>query len=508
MVKKIQKLFISLLIVLGTFLVSVPAQTQTVNAASVTASGTRAAGGTWSLDSDGVLTLSGAIGYNEGSFYTWTVPAEIDFNSGTSNGNKITVEDSVTAKDVVLENGDKLYIGTADDNAFAVSNGSQTLPVTVKKDGTNLGNSSDIMEVDEDTSSVSQTLSYELDTSGITYAGQYTGTVKYVAKLVEQKTNLSSYSISVDDTVYNGLEQKMPVTATDSEGNILTENTDYTLEYTNCKDAGTATVTVTGIGKYTGTATANYTIKKATLKATTLSAKKMYDGDPLTAGGVLEGLVNNETATFVVNGTQTETASSKNTYEITWDGTAKESNYEVDKYLGILEVVAANTNPMNPTPVVVYNQEYFTDSGLILTAEVTNGDDATGLSGFVEGSEVKVKLTAYNRGDADYTSITANSTSAMVNDTPLTSDTLKAGEESNADYSCSVTSAENFDLSFTVEVKDKDGNTHTEEITITIPVSDSLPILPGGPSTPVDPSDGGGTPSVPSGATDPVAPTA
>ena len=82
-------------------------------------------------------------------------------------------------------------------------------------------------------------------------------------------------------------------------------------------------------------------INPATLIVTTPSATKAYDGDPLTAEGSIEGFVNGETVTFETTGTQTEVDSSKNTYEITWDGTAAESDYTISADIGTLTVTAA-----------------------------------------------------------------------------------------------------------------------------------------------------------------------
>ena len=53
------------------------------------------------------------------------------------------------------------------------------------------------------------------------------------------------------------------VSVTLKNGTQLIEGTDYTLAYTNHTNAGTATVTVTGIGNYTGTSTRTFVISKA-----------------------------------------------------------------------------------------------------------------------------------------------------------------------------------------------------------------------------------------------------
>ena len=71
---------------------------------------------------------------------------------------------------------------------------------------------------------------------------------------------VNSCTITVDEAPdYNGDEEPKPaVTVTNYNGEILTENTDYTLAYNNDLEAGTGTVTVTGIGTYGGTVESEY----------------------------------------------------------------------------------------------------------------------------------------------------------------------------------------------------------------------------------------------------------
>ena len=128
-------------------------------------------------------------------------------------------------------------------------------------------------------------------------------------------------------------------------------------EATGLVSGDTCEVTVSGsgtdAGSYTASASAlsngnyklpadvsvNFTVEAAALSVTTPDAEKVYDGTALTAEGSISRLVNGETATFTANGTQTEVGSSTNTYSITWDGTAKKSNYAlVSETLGTLTV--------------------------------------------------------------------------------------------------------------------------------------------------------------------------
>ena len=96
------------------------------------------------------------------------------------------------------------------------------------------------------------------------------------------------------------------------------------------------------------TASGELAVAPAPLTVSTPSASKAYDGTPLEAaeGCSLEGLVAGETATLAATGSQTEVGSSPNTYEIVWDGTARESNYGVaSESLGTLTVTAATPAP-------------------------------------------------------------------------------------------------------------------------------------------------------------------
>lgn len=79
-------------------------------------------------------------------------------------------------------------------------------------------------------------------------------------------------------------------------------------------------------------------VTPATLTVTTYSGSKTYDGNPLTAGGMVSGLIWGETATFTVTGSQTEVGSSENTYTLVFDGTAKAENYVIKETLGTLTV--------------------------------------------------------------------------------------------------------------------------------------------------------------------------
>ena len=136
------------------------------------------------------------------------------------------------------------------------------------------------------------------------------------------------------NSVYDGKEHKWSPAVADKEGNALVEGTDYTVEYSTSdftNVTGTITVTITGIGNYTGTVTRTYEITPKAYTVTTESAKKVYDGTALTAGGKIEGIVSGETVEFTTTGSRTDEGTSKNTYSLKWNGSAIETNYKLAK---------------------------------------------------------------------------------------------------------------------------------------------------------------------------------
>ena len=207
---------------------------------------------------------------------------------------------------------------------------------------------------------------YELTWDQNAVSGNYTitdsvGTLKVTEQSLDPKDPESYRNVQIDDPenkTYNGAEQKWAPTVTDAKGNVLVEGTDYTVSYdkddfTNV--TGAIKATITGIGNYKGTVEKSYQILPRELTVTTDSDEKVYDGEPLTASGNVEGLVDGEELTLKTTGSQTEVGKSDNTYEIVWDKTAQESNYKIAKEkLGTLEVtpqsINPGPNPENPDP--------------------------------------------------------------------------------------------------------------------------------------------------------------
>lgn len=109
------------------------------------------------------------------------------------------------------------------------------------------------------------------------------------------------------------------------------------------KDAGTykAVIEVTDKDGTKITTTVTYIVKPRPLTIHTASASKTYDGRPLTKtdGVTFTGLVDGETVSVTVTGSQTGVGSSDNTYTEDWENsTAKPGNYIITPDYGTLTV--------------------------------------------------------------------------------------------------------------------------------------------------------------------------
>ena len=154
-----------------------------------------------------------------------------------------------------------------------------------------------------------------------------------------------------ENSIYDGNEHINGLTVTDSKLNTtLVENTDYTLTYSgDLINVGTVTITIKGIGNYTGEFTKTYKITPREYTVTTNTDSKVYDGTALTAGGKVSGIVKGETVDLRITGSQTSVGTSDNTYELNWTGSAKESNYKHGKdSIGTLTVKAKSIVPDGP----------------------------------------------------------------------------------------------------------------------------------------------------------------
>ena len=174
-------------------------------------------------------------------------------------------------------------------------------------------------------------------------------------------------------------------------------------------------------------------IDPATLTVTTHGASKPYDGTALTAPGEISGFVNGETASFAATGSQTLVGASANSYAIAWDGTAKESNYNVvEGAIGTLEVtpsqVAITVTPRGGSKV--YDGKPLTSAGIDVdglpagfTLEAaTSGSitDAGELLTEVDASTIVIRNAAGEDVTAQFANVTCGKAPLVVTKRPVT----------------------------------------------------------------------------------------
>lgn len=167
---------------------------------------------------------------------------------------------------------------------------------------------------------------YRLDLSG------FTGTIT-PKPLTEAMLTMTGGPFT-----YTGAAQTPAITVQDG-GTPLVLNTDYeSMAYSNNTDAGTASISVTGKGNYSGTAGKTFTIGPQMLTYAMLTiAAKAYDGttDAEVTGVTFSGLQNGETLTlgtdYTVSGATFDSASVGSgktvTATVALNNTAKAHNY-------------------------------------------------------------------------------------------------------------------------------------------------------------------------------------
>ena len=94
----------------------------------------------------------------------------------------------------------------------------------------------------------------------------------------------------IANKTYNGKAQTQAVVVKDGT-TTLKSGTDYTVFYKNNINAGTATVTITGIGNYTGTVNKTFTIRKAANAVTASGFTRSYSAkaQAITLGAKAKG---------------------------------------------------------------------------------------------------------------------------------------------------------------------------------------------------------------------------
>lgn len=167
----------------------------------------------------------------------------------------------------------------------------------------------------------------------ITGMGNYTGTVEKTFSITPK--DIEDVTVNeISDQTYTGSPITPSITVKDGAA-TLQSGTDYTVSYSNNTNAGTASVTITGKGNYSGTNTKNFTILPKSIKEASITgiSDKTYSGKAITQNPVVkdgttilsentdytisyENNTNAGTAKVIITGTGNYTGSIEGTFSI------------------------------------------------------------------------------------------------------------------------------------------------------------------------------------------------
>ena len=159
----------------------------------------------------------------------------------------------------------------------------------------------------------------------ITGKGNYSGTITKSFKITQADLSKFTASLSADSFIYDGAEKKPEVTVK-SDNAQLTAATDFTVSYSSNVNAGTATVTITGKGNYSGSIKKQFTITPADFSG--FSAKLSADTVTYTGSAQKPGATVKSGDKVLVSGTDFTVSYSNNTNTGTAKATIKgKGNY-------------------------------------------------------------------------------------------------------------------------------------------------------------------------------------
>ncbi|MEA5049967.1 MAG: MBG domain-containing protein [Oscillospiraceae bacterium] len=230
-----------------------------------------------------------------------------------------------------------------------------------------------------------------------------------------------------DAVTYDGTHHTPAVAVTDASirigaaDKLLTAGTDYTLLYAGNLHAGTATVTITGRGNYTGVITRTFVINRRPVTLTAASAARTYNGTALTAascapaaGFALGSGDSIDAASVRCSGAITDVGSTANAITAVIlrnaGGTDVTADYDLTYAPGVLtiNVIAAPITITANSAQKTYDGAALTDGGCTYTTGVLITGDV--LTATVSGSRTNAGtspnvVTAYTvtRGSTDVT---------------------------------------------------------------------------------------------------------
>ena len=263
---------------------------------------------------------------------------------------RIFVTQDLSKLEVTVDTEDKAYTGNTIKTTILIKDGNKTLvegtDYTVEyKKNINVGIAEVIIKGKEN----------------------YTGTINKTFNIVEKNLSNVTVTINTENKIYTGGKIKTSILIKDGN-KTLVEGTDYTVEYTNNVNVGTATVTIKGKGNYIGTIIRTFNIEKANYNLSNirfLDLTATYDGKPheIIATGVPSGI----TVRYKNNGQV-----NVGRYEIIAEFTGNNINYnQIQSMKAILQI---NAKDISETLISEITDKTYTGKSLTQSFTITDGN--------------------------------------------------------------------------------------------------------------------------------------
>ena len=282
--------------------------------------------------------------------------------------------------------------------------------------------------IDASNYTVSYTNATNVGTATVTVTGKgnYKGSAS--AQFTITTKSLSGASISnIPNQTYTGSaitpEPTVSLTLqTGASATTLTKGTDYTLTYANNTNVGTATITISGKGNYSGTATQTFTIVKATPSVTAPTGKSLtYNGSAqalVNAGSTSAGTLQYSTDGQTY-GTSVPSATNAGTYTIYYRVIGNSNINDVAAQTVTTTIAKATPSVTAPTgKSLTYNGSA---QALVNAGSTTAGTLQYSTDGQTYGTSVPSATnagtyTVYYRvvGDGNYNDVAAKSVTATI----------------------------------------------------------------------------------------------
>ena len=270
------------------------------------------------------------------------------------------------------------------------------------------------------------------------------------AKTISWKINAKNLSgnvtvSDVEDKTYTGSAITPEVEVKDTARNtVLTKNTDYTISYKNNVNAGTATITITGQGNYTGTVEKTFKIN-GDANPIKVTNKTVYTGSTVDLSTLVSDAQGDVTFSIKTNGTTT--ASILSGSKLT--AGAMSTTDDKDQTVVITAKAAGNGNynPGNKDITITVQKYTATLSWTSTTPDSiiygTTGKTATATVKVTEGTAGKV---TYISGSTDVLEIDANTgalTTKKVGSSEITAKMARTSTVKEASIKKTITVEQN-----------------------------------------------------------------